>query len=194
MFGAQIAGQAAKWFVTRYLYAGLVQAVAFPILLLSLTSITIDNVWFIAQDRACKAGVLLARCLAEGLHARRPVTLIGFSLGARLIFYCLLELRKMGKVGIVENVILMGTPVGLKEANWCKARSVVSGRFVNGFSRNDWVLGVTYRASKAFVTRAAGCCPVNVPGIENIDLTPIVGGHTEYVARMDKVIASIDLN
>lgn len=190
----QIAGQAAKWFVTRYLYAGLVQAVAFPLLLLSLTSMTIDNIWLIAQDRACKAGVLLAQCLVEGLHGRRPVTLISFSLGARLIFYCLLELSKMGKVGIVENVVLMGTAVSLTESKWCAARSVVSGRFINCYCQNDWVLGITFRASKGFVTRAAGCCPVNVPGVENIDLTSLVEGHTDYVAKMDRILAYLKLN
>lgn len=38
---------------------------------------------------------------------------IGFSIGARLIFHCLLELSRCGARGIVESVVLLGTPVSI---------------------------------------------------------------------------------
>lgn len=38
---------------------------------------------------------------------------IGFSIGARLIFHCLLELARCGARGIVESVVLLGTPVSI---------------------------------------------------------------------------------
>jgi hypothetical protein len=41
------------------------------------------------------------------------VTLVGYSFGARLIFHCLEELDKAGADGrgIVENAVLLGTPI-----------------------------------------------------------------------------------
>lgn len=154
---------------------------------------TIDNKWAIAQQRACKAGQLLAQCFAEGLHGHRPVTLIGFSLGSRLIYHCLLELSRLGKVGIIENVIMLGAPVGLNHHRWCMVRSVVAGRLVNGYSSKDWVLGITYRASQGFIRKAAGCCPVEVPGIENVDLSDVIGGHTDYLTKMPEICEVLNI-
>ena len=41
-----------------------------------------------------QAGRLLAHVLMQGAHGDRPVTLIGYSMGARLEFHCLLELAR----------------------------------------------------------------------------------------------------
>lgn len=46
--------------------------------------------------RAARAGELLAHVLMSGAHGGRPVRLVGFSMGARLIFHCLLELARCG--------------------------------------------------------------------------------------------------
>lgn len=62
----------------------------------------------------------------------RPVTLVGYSLGARMIFYALRELAQKKAYGIVQNVYLMGAPVSAREAEWKQVRATVSGRFVNG--------------------------------------------------------------
>ena len=53
--------------------------------------------------------------------------------------------------GYVETVVLLGTPVSLRPERWAMARSVVSGRFINGFSRRDWVLGLVYRGTNGFI-------------------------------------------
>ena len=59
----------------------------------------IDHAWAVALNRAQKAGILLAHILMSGGHGERPVTLIGYSMGARLIFHCLLELCRHSAKG-----------------------------------------------------------------------------------------------
>ena len=59
----------------------------------------IDHAWGVALDRAQKAGQLLAACLMAGGHGDRPVVLVGYSMGARLIFHCLLELCRHNAKG-----------------------------------------------------------------------------------------------
>lgn len=54
----------------------------------------VDPIWTLACERADAAGVLLAETLLERKHGTRPVTLLGFSMGARLIFACLNELGR----------------------------------------------------------------------------------------------------
>jgi surfactin synthase thioesterase subunit len=46
--------------------------------------------------------VLLAQTLLERKHGSRPVTLIGFSMGARLIYSCLHELERVHSVFLKE--------------------------------------------------------------------------------------------
>ncbi|EFJ45907.1 hypothetical protein VOLCADRAFT_34144, partial [Volvox carteri f. nagariensis] len=101
--------------------------------------------WRVALRRAQLGGRILAHMLMQGAHGDRPVMLIGFSIGARLIFHCLLELNRCGARGLVESAVLLGTPVSANEARWTQARAAVAGRLVNAFSTNDWVLGVVFR-------------------------------------------------
>jgi hypothetical protein len=72
-------------------FTTLAAAAFWPVLLLQLTNI-IDNLWTIAVERADQAGKELARALINREHGSRPVTLVGYSLGARVIFSCLREL------------------------------------------------------------------------------------------------------
>jgi hypothetical protein len=60
-------------------------------------------------DRSDKAGKLLAEMLLKGLHGYRLVTLIGYSLGARVTFKCLEHLAiSANSAGIVKRVVLLG--------------------------------------------------------------------------------------
>ncbi|CAM6100675.1 unnamed protein product [Calypogeia fissa] len=173
--------------------AGLVAALAWPATLLAATD-WIDSKWTVAVDRSDKAGVLLAKCLLRGTQGNRPVTLIGFSLGARVIFSCLEYLAKKGDAGsIVERVVLLGAPITLDEKKWKTVRKVVSGRFINAYSTSDWILGVIYRAS--FVTQGlAGIQNVPIPGIENIDVTEIVNGHSMYLTKTSEILEALDID
>lgn len=68
----------------------------------------IDNPWTLGVDRARKAGKALAEALRCGAQGRRPVTLVGYSLGALVIFSCLEELARIihqESQGLPRNVI-----------------------------------------------------------------------------------------
>lgn len=75
------------------------------------------------------------------------------------------------------------------------AHRVVVGRLVNCFSRRDWLLAVVFAGSSGWVKAAAGLCPVEVPGIENVNLSGVVAGHFEYLeaGRMGEVLESMAL-
>lgn len=67
---------------------GLISAITWPAGLLGLASV-IDNPWGVCLRRSSQVGKQLAEVLLARDHGHRPVTLVGYSLGARVIFYCL---------------------------------------------------------------------------------------------------------
>ena len=71
----------------------LLSAVILPSYLLNLID-AIDGDWTIAVERADEAGVVLAKTLLYSRAGRRPVTLVGYSFGARIIYACLKELAR----------------------------------------------------------------------------------------------------
>jgi hypothetical protein len=78
----------------------------------------------------------------------RPVTLIGYGMGARVIFSCLRVLADSpAGHGIVETALLLGTPYPADAADWGKASSVVAHRLVNAYNKSDWLLALAYRAT-----------------------------------------------
>jgi hypothetical protein len=68
-------------------------AMALPIALVAATN-TIDSTWTLACKRADEAGKDLAKTLLDASCGSRPVTLVGFSMGARVIYSCLKQLGK----------------------------------------------------------------------------------------------------
>jgi pimeloyl-ACP methyl ester carboxylesterase len=158
-------------------------------LVLTKLGYLIDNPWNNALDRAKAAGYVLADVLIQRHLGVRPTTLIGFSLGARAIFYALLELAKQKAYGIVQDVFLLGATLTASEKSWFEARSVVSGRFVNGFARNDWVLNYLFRATSGGLSTVAGLRPIEgVQGLENVDVTDKISGHMSYRAFMPLIL------
>ncbi|PIN26857.1 hypothetical protein CDL12_00401 [Handroanthus impetiginosus] len=171
----------------------LLTALAWPATLLILTDF-IDSKWTVAVNRSDKAGKLLAEVLLKGLQGQRPVTLVGFSLGARVIFRCLQMLAESeNNAGLVERVVLLGAPIAIKDMNWEATRKVVAGRYVNAYSTNDWMLGIAFRAN-LLTQGLAGIQPVDVPGIENVDVTEVIDGHSSYLWRTQQILEQLELD
>jgi hypothetical protein len=170
--------------------ATLMAGLSLPLILTKL-SYLIDNPWTVSIARADAAGLILADSIIDRNLGVRPITLVGFSLGARVIFSALKELARRGGLGLVQNVYLFGSPMVAKQDEWLKARSIVAGRFVNAYATNDWILGYLFRATSGGVMQVAGLSEVQIPTIENFNVTNDVPGHMAYRAKMPILLRKV---
>ncbi|KAL5376992.1 hypothetical protein DPSP01_010100 [Paraphaeosphaeria sporulosa] len=167
------------------LYAGL-----WPLGLVKVASV-LDNPFSVALARADKAGKVLAHALIDGVQGKRPVTLMGYSIGARVIYSCLVELAEQNAFGLVEAAVLMGTPAPSDSKSWRKIRSVVAARVVNVFSTEDYILGFLYRSTK-LEFGVAGLQEIkDVFGVENADMSKLVSGHDRYRYLVGSILVKI---
>lgn len=99
------------------------------------------------------------------------------------------------------NLMNMGTwcLLSVQSSSWAKIRRVVGGRLVNGYSAKDLVLSVVYRYRAGWFIQCLGSCrvltwvsaialcryerykfsvaglgPVQVAGVQNVDLSDMV--------------------
>merc|ERR1711971_409214 len=185
----------------KTVFSGLLAAMTWPSLILKVADV-IDNPWSVIMARSEKASVILANVIQSRLHGRRPLTLIGYSMGARLIFLALEQLSKQrvpssqtqdtlskensieqvqesknDDNGIIMNVILLGAPVSTDKKRWSNIRRIVAGRVINCYSSRDWMLNFLFRSTQTTLS-VAGLKPVDVKGIENFNVKDIIGiGH-----------------
>ncbi|XP_057683755.1 transmembrane and coiled-coil domain-containing protein 4 [Corythoichthys intestinalis] len=172
--------------------SGIVTALTWPASLLAAASV-IDNPWCVCLNRSAEVGKHLAQVLRSRQQGKRPVSLIGFSLGARVIYFCLQELaNEEGSEGVVEDVVLLGAPVDGSEKAWERITKVVAGKIVNGYCRGDWLLGFLYRSSAAQLC-VAGLQPINIKDrrVINVDLSSVVKGHLDYMHQMDTILVAV---
>ena len=153
----------------------------------------VDNPFTLAKSRADKAGEILADALINRAQGERSVTLIGYSMGARVIYACLMSLASREAFGLVESAILIGAPTPSDTADWRLLRSVCTGRLINVYSEKDRVLAFLYRTSSiqygiAGLTRIEG-----LPGVENVDVSETVSGHLRYRFLIGKILQKIGL-
>jgi hypothetical protein len=173
--------------LARTFFHTLMSAVMLPLGLLKVAGV-VDNPFSVAKSRADKAGEVLADVLINKAQGERPVTLIGYSLGSRLIFSCLQTLATRNAYGLVETVILMGSPTPSNAEHWRLMRSVVSGRLVNVFSENDAVLAFLYRTSSLQLGVAGLQKVEGVPGVENLDVSEMISGHLRYQYLLGRIL------
>ncbi|KAF2173107.1 hypothetical protein M409DRAFT_17056 [Zasmidium cellare ATCC 36951] len=169
---------------------GALSAGLWPLALLKVSRV-LDNPFSVANYRAVKAGEVLADALINKAQGERPVTLVGYSLGAKVIFTCLQHLAQRKAFGLVESVVLIGTPAPSTAADWRMIRSVVSGRVVNVFSSNDYILGFLYRSHSVQLGVAGLQAVENVKGVENVDVSDMIKGHTSYRFATGSILQKI---
>ncbi|KAI0853736.1 DUF726-domain-containing protein [Daldinia vernicosa] len=151
----------------------------------------IENPWCIGMVRAEKAGAVLADVLINRIYGERPVTLIGYSLGARIIYCCLMILAEKRAFGLVENVIIMGAPCPSEVRVWATMKSVVASKLVNVYSKKDYMLGFLYRSS-SWQYGVAGLQRIEgVPNVENFDVTQVATNHLRYHYMVGSVLKKV---
>ncbi|KAA8915006.1 hypothetical protein FN846DRAFT_924394 [Sphaerosporella brunnea] len=160
-----------------------------PLALLKAARV-VDNPFSVAMHRSEKAGLVLADAIINKAQGERPITLVGYSLGARVIYSCLTSLAERGQFGLVENVVLMGAPIPADADTWRKMRAVVAGRVVNVFSGQDYVLAFLYRTSK-IQFGVAGLQKVEVPGVQSVDAGELVAGHLMYRHAVARILRDV---
>jgi tellurite resistance protein len=159
-----------------------------PAALLSAMNV-IDNPWSIARMRAELAGEELANVLHSRPWGRRPVTLVGFSLGTRVIVHALARLASEDISSRVESVVLLGGAVNSDAPELDRISNAVSGPIVNGYCDHDMVLRYLYRSTE--YATAIGLGPLRRPGITDVDLSDLVSGHTDYRQNLGRVLERV---
>ncbi|EKD19061.1 uncharacterized protein L3040_006550 [Drepanopeziza brunnea f. sp. 'multigermtubi'] len=158
-----------------------------PVYLLKMAT-SIDNPFAVARSRSEKAGEVLADALINKAQGERPVTLVGYSLGSRVIYSCLRSLADRKAFGLIEDVVFIGSPVPSSSNSWRVMRSVVSGKLINVYSENDYILAFLYRAT-SIQFGIAGLQDIgDVEGVDNLNLSKEVSGHLRYPELIGKIL------
>jgi hypothetical protein len=180
---------AKKEIIERTIFASLMDAM-WPLELLKVRKV-VDNPFSVAKYMADKAGLVLADVLIKKAQGERPVLLVGYSLGARVIYSCLMSLAERKAFGLVESAALMGTPAPSDDKIWRTLRSVVSGRLVNVYSENDYILAFLYRTSSIHLGVAGIQEVEDVKGVENVNVSELVSGHLRYRYLVGSILQKI---
>lgn len=167
-------------------------AFAMPLTIMSCMDY-VDNPWSILVSRSNGAGDELADVLVERSYGQRPVTLFGYSIGARVIFKCLESLASRGALGIVDNVFVMGAAVTADPERWKKIRPVVAGRIVNAYGSHDMALACFHRGCGHGVY-ISGLRRVEVEGVENLNMAYLgIEGHRELKDCVPRVMKAMGI-
>ena len=196
--------------------SSIISAASIPITLLDRLS-EIDCPWLVVMNRAEQAGKLLAESILNKIKKSPnhiiPITLIGYGMGARVIYHCLQSLLLQSTInvqGVLENVILIGAPVGVNVEEWISFRSIVVNRFVNCYRENDWLLYLLYRY-RSWDINIAGLKPIIISSttspigpksttnvnenfyhtIENIDITDCIVSNYDYSLNLENIFKRI---
>eukprot|EP01060_Flectonema_neradi_P037838 TRINITY_DN7748_c1_g1_i1.p1 TRINITY_DN7748_c1_g1~~TRINITY_DN7748_c1_g1_i1.p1 ORF type:complete len:1400 (+),score=296.63 TRINITY_DN7748_c1_g1_i1:91-4290(+) len=154
----------------------------------------IDSTYGILVKKAREAGELLAQMLLSKAQGSRPVTLIGVSLGANVIFHALVALSRAANdngYGIVESAILIGATVPCDSSRWKECRQVVAGRLVNVYSGHDWFLAFLHRGCTVSLLSVAGLTKVHHQGIENVNVNHLVKVSADYIRKLPEVLQCV---
>ena len=132
--------------VGKFLLSTIVDGLRSPLPGSVAVTAVIGNDWGRAKNVAEAAGVALAEVLCSPLIGRRPVTLVGHSLGGRMIAHALKHLVKLSTTNTtIKDVVLMAPACRGEGAVWLPRLSVISGSIVHCYNPKDAFLASVLR-------------------------------------------------
>ena len=147
-----------------------------------------DGEWADAKEVADANAEPLADWLRQwAAEDGRPVHLIGYSLGARVVCAALTELQASDRADPLASVSLLGGAIPSdsveREGEYGDAIAAVDAPITNFYSGRDRVLGWVYRLSDR--TTAVGSVGIDDPaaapdGYQDVDVTDLVADHYSY--------------
>ncbi|GMK54473.1 hypothetical protein CspeluHIS016_0110590 [Cutaneotrichosporon spelunceum] len=193
---------AATEVVKRTVLSAYYAAIALPLSVYKFSTLALDNSFTSCQNKSIKAGRLLGEVLMQRVQGERPVTLIGTSVGALTTLHALLYLSEQGQQHLVDSVFFVSLPSAPTAAEWAVVRKVTARRVVNAWCGRDFVLASVVRLHEVLsrgVTGNNGVCvaglgPVQQPGVEDMDLSDVLDGHSEINTRMGEVLQVLEVD
>ncbi|MEZ9833029.1 DUF726 domain-containing protein [Vibrio breoganii] len=193
-FATGVFSQTAKTMLIQIAKTGSVSAAKklSPLAWTSFLAELATNPWHTAMVRAAQAGVQLAEAISrtEG----QKFTLVGHSLGCRVIYYAL-EALASKEENYIEDVILLGGAVGRNdEKGWSRALSAIEGSLYNCHSENDSILAILYQTANAGLSSPIGYAPICLDNSKliNVDCSELVDSHMNWKKYYSDILNKIN--
>ncbi|MGQ1909155.1 DUF726 domain-containing protein [Marinifilum sp. RC60d5] len=156
--------------------------ITLPRVAIGLSGIT--KTWKNALRKSEETGSLLSKVLLK--CEIDEYILIGHSLGSRVIFNCLNDLKTNEKK-IIKDVHLLGGAVTNNKEKWSLAENAVKNKIYNYYSKKDSVLQIVYKLG-TFDNNPIGRTLINSKKSENINVTKLVNSHMTFKKHFGRYI------
>lgn len=162
----------------------------------------VNNPWWVAMSKARWAGQSLAEWICKNTNHGDTFTLVGHSLGVRVIFHCLHALSNSQNQSPpkIVRVIMLGGAIGRDSVEeWKFVSNSVQEKIVNAYTKNDNVLRYLYQLSTLGMSSPIGIRPLvekqdildQTGKYKDINCTQFVESHTAYKRALPKIFKKL---
>jgi len=158
--------------------------------------------WYGAVEKTKNEALELVFEIEKLSKKYKNISLMGHSLGARVIYHTINPLLKMNIK--LKNIYLFGGAVSSNKDEaktiWYNAMCIVKENLYNFYSHHDEVLKRSYKTAmvwdtpvglesiKPYITKG-----VQIEKLKNIDVSDIIKGHTEYKPKLAQILKTKEI-
>ncbi|MFT0812247.1 DUF726 domain-containing protein [Synechococcus sp. OH20] len=149
--------------------------------------------WEAHKAKAKEVGLKYAYRLLSAL-SERQITLMGFSLGARVAYYIMRGWPQTADRRLKDVILLSGAVRRQADKNWSLHIENITGKLVNIYNEDDWVLAYVFKVP-SLNRSPCGIKPIKEfhPRIENLNATHLIGsGEHSYAAYLPHLELLLD--